>query len=1176
VRELESRLTPSVATLASFLAPGGTEPYAGLVMDGSGNLYGTASHGGAYSDGTVFEVAKGSGAITTLASFNGTNGANPGSTLFRDARGNLYGTTTAGGADGNGTVFELAAGSGTITTLASFNGTDGSYPQGVIMDGSGNLYGVTIYGGPGYTAGDAGLGTVFELAAGSGTITTLASFNGTDGAFPVGTLLMDRSGNLYDTTAYGGAFGYTGGVTGGGTVFEVAKGSGTITDVVSFNGTDGQSPEGGVIMDAAGNLYGTTAGGSGNGYGTVFEVATGSGTITTLASFNLNNGGEPFSGVVMDGGGNLYGTTYAGGSGGSVGTVFEVAAGSGTITTLASFNTTNGANPYDGLVLDGSGNLYGTTFGGSGYTDGTVFEVAKGSGAITDVAVFTNQGAQPAAGLVLDSNGNLYGTTSSGGPSDAGTVFEVAAGSGQITTLASFNWADGAEPEAALILDGSGNLYGTTYEGGASSDGTVFKVAKGSGTITTLASFNGTNGASPLCALVMDGSGNLYGTTQQGGASGDGTVFEVAAGSGAITTLASFDGTNGAYPYAGLVMDGGGNLYGAASEGGPGWNPQGGSYGDGTVFELTKASGAITDQASFDGPDGASPRASLVLDSSGNLYGTATGGGAAGYGTVFELAKGSGTITTLASNSGTDGLYPGGLAMDSHGNLYGTMQEGGLASADYGTVFELAAGGSTMFTLAAFNGTNGNGPTGLILDGNGSLYGTTSQGGAPNLGTVFELPGVAVVDQWTGANAAVDTKWSDGANWATGAPPNPGQMVLFTNNASVKSFTSTVDAGFTNPVGVLTIDSTWGGTITVNSPLSVTGNFTLASGSFGGKGAVAIGARASQWTGGRIVVGAGGFTNLGTLTADTTAGNLVLTGAGTLTNDGTVTEAGANSLVLKNTATLGNAARATFGLTGDGSVSQSGGGTFTNAGLLEKTGGTGTSTISTTTLSNTGTVAVASGTLTVSAAVAQVSGTTLTAGTWNVAATSTVHSTLNITSAGGLATLGSAAQVTLTGLNSAFSNLSGLSTIASGASLSLLGGSSFTTAGALTNNGNLTLSPGSILTVGGSFTQTSTGVLTVELGGTAKSPTFGQVVSNTGTMALGGSLTVMSTVVPPVRSSLELLDNEGNSAIGGAFAGLAEGSTFTVTVGTTTMTYRITYAGKDNAGKHNVVITRIS
>jgi uncharacterized repeat protein (TIGR03803 family) len=781
----------------------------------------------------------------------------------------------------------------------------------------------------------------------------------------------------------------------------------------------------------------------------------------------------------------------------------------------------------------------------------------------------STDGANPYAGLIMDGSGNLYGTAESGGAANDGTIFELAHGRGTLTTLASFNGTDGANPFAGLVMDGSDNLYGTTYQGGASGNGTVFELAKGSGTITTLASFNGTDGANPAAALITDTSGNLYGTAFNGGASGNGAIFELAHGSGTITTLASFNGTDGQAPYAGLVMDGSGNLYGATVFGG--------ASGDGTVFELAHGTGTITSLASFNGSNGQEPQAGLLMDGSGNLYGTTPDGATAGdgHGTVFELAKGSGTITTLASFIGTNGSFQdGSVVMDGSGNLYGTSFGGG-AFGD-GTVFELAHGSSTVTTLASFNGGDGADPyAGLLMDSSGDLYGTTYGGGASLHGTVFELPGAAAqTDQWTGANFAVDTNWSDGKNWSLGAPPTAGQTALFTKNASVKDFTSTVDAGFTRPVGGLDIKGTWGGTITVNSPLAVNGSFTLVSGTFGGSGAVTIAGDAMRWTGGQIDVGAGGFTNTGVLTADTTGGNLVVSGSGTLTNTGTITEAGTNALLLENAATLSNAGGATFDLAANGGVSQSGGGTFTNAGILEKTGGTGTSTIATTTLSNTGTVVVSLGTLDISAAVTQVSGKILTAGTWTVTGSATVHATLDITSAGSFTVLGSAAKVTLNGLNTTFSNLSGLATIAKGGSFSLLGGQAFTTTGALTNKGSLTLSPGSLLTVNGNFTQTSAGTLTIELGGTATSPTVGQLVSSTGTVALAGNLHVTSTVVPAVGSSFEVLDNEGSATISGTFTGLPEGATFTVQKGTKTMTFQITYAGTDTDGKQNVILKR--
>jgi uncharacterized repeat protein (TIGR03803 family) len=219
----------------------------------------------------------------------------------------------------------------------------------------------------------------------------------------------------------------------------------------------------------------------------------------------------------MDRSGNLYGTARA--------TVFEVASGSGKITDLASFS--GDASPNGDVIMDSSGNLYGTT-DTAGADPGSVFELAHGQRTITYLAFFNGtNGANPIGGVIMDSSGNLYGTASSGGASKDGTVFELAHGAHQITALASFNGTSGSKPDASLIMDSSGNLFGTTTGGGASKDGTVFELAQGSGTITTLVSFNGTNGSDPEDALIMDSSGNLYGTTNAGGASNDGTVFEL-------------------------------------------------------------------------------------------------------------------------------------------------------------------------------------------------------------------------------------------------------------------------------------------------------------------------------------------------------------------------------------------------------------------------------------------------------------------------------------------------------------------------------------------------------------------------------------------------------------------------------------------------------------------------
>jgi uncharacterized repeat protein (TIGR03803 family) len=353
----------------------------------------------------------------------------------------------------------------------------------------------------------------------------------------------------------------------------------TLTTLATFNGSNGKSLYAGLISDGKGNLYGTTEYGGANNDGTVFEVPAGGGTPITLATFNGSNGGEPLGGLISDAMGNVYGTTFIGGAN-NVGTVFEVPAGGGTPITLATFNGSNGSGPEFSLISDAAGNLYGATQQGGAYGYGTVFEVPAGGGAPITLATFNgSNGYRPLGGLIFDAKGNLYGATEFGGArSNYGTVFEVPAGGGTPITLATFGYLNEG-PFAGLISDAAGNLYGTTYGGGTNRDGTVFEVPAGGGGPITLAAFSGSNGQGPAGGLIADAAGNLYGATVGGGANNDGTVFEVPAGGGTPIALATFNGGNGASPYDGLIEDAAGNLYGT-TEGG-------GANNDGTVFELS-------------------------------------------------------------------------------------------------------------------------------------------------------------------------------------------------------------------------------------------------------------------------------------------------------------------------------------------------------------------------------------------------------------------------------------------------------------------------------------------------------------------------------------------------------------------------------------------------------------
>jgi uncharacterized repeat protein (TIGR03803 family) len=370
----------------------GQQPIAGLIIDHSGNLYGTTFYGGANGDGAVFELTPQSGGgwvETVLFSFNdlGNDGFWPNSRLVFDASGNLYGTTFFGGTFGVGTVYELSpttGGNWTGKTIHSFDnrGGDGTWPHAsLIVDASGNLYGTTAGGG---AAGD---GIVYELIpAGDGTFTekVLHSFNGTNGASPYSSLVLDASGNLYGMTAYGGTS--TACTAGCGTVFELSPATGGHWGekvLRSFNNTDGANPYGNLIFGTNGNLYGVTSQGGAGNDGLVFELAPttgGSWGEKILHTFNSPGDGiNPWAPLIFDGAGNLYGTTGSGGEGGQ-GTVFGLSpttSGPWKERVLYNFNTRdgNGYGPVPGVVFDGAGNLYGATESGGAYGNGIIFEI---------------------------------------------------------------------------------------------------------------------------------------------------------------------------------------------------------------------------------------------------------------------------------------------------------------------------------------------------------------------------------------------------------------------------------------------------------------------------------------------------------------------------------------------------------------------------------------------------------------------------------------------------------------------------------------------------------------------------------------------------------------------------------------------------------------------------------
>lgn len=436
-------------------------------------------------------------------------------------------------------------------------------------------------------------------------------------------------------------------------------------------------------------------------------------TYTTLHSFDGTDGLQPSGGLVQATDRNLYGITLGGGTqaecNGGCGTVFRITT-RGTLTTVHNFDGTDGASPVGTLVQAMSGSLYGATdMGGANdacspfINCGTIFKITP-RGTLASLYSFCSEGnctdgGTPAAGLVQATDGNFYGTTSRGGANNqGGTVFKTTP-SGTLTTLYSFcsqsNCTDGDLPYAGLLQATDADLYGTTVEGGTSGDGTVFRITP-SGTLITLHSFNGSDGRSPWAELVQGTDGNFYGTTQFGGAN-YGTVFKITP-SGTLTPLHNFGYTDGDYPAAGLVLGSDGNFYGTTTSGG--------ATNFGTIFEISP-SGTLTTLYSFcphGCRDGSYVASSLVQATDGNFYGTTVSGGAHAYGTVFRLSVGLGPFVSFQRYTGkvgeTHGILGQGFTGTTAVSFNGTAATFTIVSDTYltATIPEGATSGFVMVT----------------------------------------------------------------------------------------------------------------------------------------------------------------------------------------------------------------------------------------------------------------------------------------------------------------------------------------------------------------------------------------------------------------------------------------------------------------------------------------------
>jgi uncharacterized repeat protein (TIGR03803 family) len=800
--EIKKRLVAiAMLPFLSWLAPGssgqtytilhafgtnvmGLYPQAPLVQADDGTLYGTTVFGGAADQGQVFKVNPDGSGYVVIKNFSGltdgtnSDGAVPFAGLLLSGN-TLYGTANQGGNYGCGTVFAVNTDGSDFTVLhhftapdpVTYTNSDGTYSWGALILSGKTLYGTATGGG------NYGNGTVFAINTDGSGFTNIYNFTATDpnndtnsdGANPQAGLIL--SGNtLYGTAPNGGCFGV-------GTVFSLKVDGSCFTNLHDFSAralnfntnSDGAYPWSSLVL-SGNTLYGTAAlGGDYNG-GTLFAVNTDGSSFHLLHIFTATDsetganidGATPPAALILSGG-TLYGTAYQGGTWGC-GTVFSVNTDGTDFVVMHHFTGGNdGANPLAALVLSGS-SLYGTAWdcGSNGY--GAVFRIATDGGGFSVILDFVGgDGAQP-QGVLVSTGTNFYGTTSEGGASGNGTVFSINPDGGGYSVLYSFSRdlggtnQDGVAPEAGLVLSGR-TLYGTTFSGGNFGCGTLFAINTDGSGFTNLHSFTATvantncDGANPQAGLILFGN-TLFGTTDDGGSFGLGTVFAVNTDGSSYTVLHSFSGNDedGAYPAAGLVLCGS-TLYGTATCG----------AGDGGVFKVDTDGSGYGMVKAFSGEDGGIPYSDLTLSGT-TLYGTTEIGPVGvssnwdGDGTVFALNTEDSRYSILYSFSNTgwngsletnaDGAYPYAGLVSSGVRLYGTTSSGG--NDGFGTLFAVNTDGSSFVVLKSFAGSDGANPCADLFLSGSTLYGTTSCGGSLGNGVLFSLalaPSVATSPQ---------------------------------------------------------------------------------------------------------------------------------------------------------------------------------------------------------------------------------------------------------------------------------------------------------------------------------------------------------------------------------------------------------------------------------------------
>ncbi|NOS91003.1 MAG: hypothetical protein HOP30_03715, partial [Cyclobacteriaceae bacterium] len=568
----------------------GSNPWGALMKASDGKLYGMTTQGGTNNQGTLFQYDPSSNSLIKKIDFNNANGSYPQSSLMQAVDGKLYGMTRQGGTNNQGTLFQYEPSSNSLIKKIDFSDTNGTYPQGYLMQaGDGKLYGMT------YQGGTNNLGVLFQYDPSNNLFTKKFDFDSTNGSYPQGSLMQASDGKLYGMTAVGGAINR-------GVLFQFDPATNVYAKKLDFNNINGTSPQGSLMQASDGKLYGVTnSGGAGNGILFQYDPVTNS--ITKKIDFAVAiDGSIPYGSLILASDGKLYGMTSRGGVNNG-GVLFQINPANYTYTKKIDFNTANGINPQGSLIEASDGKMYGMTNYGGINNFGVLFQYDPTTNAYTKKIDFNgSNGKNPYGGaLIPGSDGKLYGMTTFGGTNDLGVLFSYDPGNNSLTKKIDFvGTTNGRHPEGSLILASDGKLYGMTRQGGTSDAGVLFQYDPSTNSLEKKIDFVvNITGQTPHGSLILAGDNKLYAMNQN-------ALIQYDPATNILSKKVEFNNTtNGANPFGSLMLAGDGKLYGMTNSGG--------TTNSGVIFQYDPLTSIYTKTLDFNVLNGMNPYYSNLI-----------------------------------------------------------------------------------------------------------------------------------------------------------------------------------------------------------------------------------------------------------------------------------------------------------------------------------------------------------------------------------------------------------------------------------------------------------------------------------------------------------------------------------------------------------------------------------